>query len=345
MKNVLIVGGAGYVGGAITDLVQESNYNVRVYDALLYEDSFRKPVEFIYGDVRDRNKLNAQLKWADVVIWLAAIVGDGSCQLNHELTKEINLDSVEWLAKNYNGRIIFMSTCSVYGAQTEELTESSPTNPLSLYAETKLKCEDLLKDKNAIIFRLGTLFGVGDLYSRIRLDLVVNILTVRAHLEGKINIFGGDQFRPLLHVKDVARAVLINLESEHTGIFNLARQNVRISDLAYQVRMHFPNTFIQTTDMNMSDTRNYSVSSKKAEDTFGFKTVYSVDDGIEELKYLVETKRIKNLLSPRYSNQEYLKEHYEELFTGKLKEVEEVVDLSGWVFDEVIPLGEKDLKK
>ncbi|MDF1611214.1 NAD-dependent epimerase/dehydratase family protein [Stygiobacter electus] len=322
MKNILIVGGAGYVGGAITDLIQQSNYNVRVYDALLYEDSFRKPVDFVYGDVREEEKLKQQLKWADAVVWLAAIVGDGACQINPNLTKAINQDSVAWLADNYDGRIVFMSTCSVYGAQDKELDETSPTNPLSLYAQTKLESEKYLKHKNAVIFRLGTLFGVGDLYSRIRLDLVVNILTVRAYIEGKISVFGGDQFRPLLHVKDVARAVLMNLESEHKGIFNLARQNVRISDLAYQVRMHFPDLLIETTDMPFQDTRNYRVSAKKANEVFGFKSIHSIDEGIEELKYLVETKRIKDLKSPRYSNQAYLKEHYFEILNEKFKEVD-----------------------
>ncbi|MEW6557942.1 MAG: SDR family oxidoreductase [Elusimicrobiota bacterium] len=321
MKNVLIVGGAGYVGGAITDLIKQSNYNVRVYDALLYEDSFRKPVDFVYGDIRDHEKLIPHLKWADVVVWLAAIVGDGACQLNPELTKSINQDSVAWLANNYHGRIVFMSTCSVYGAQKSELNENSLVNPLSVYAETKLNAEKYLKHKNAIIFRLGTLFGVGDLYSRIRLDLVVNILTVRAYVEGQISVFGGDQFRPLLHVKDVARAVLMNLETEHKGVYNLARQNVRIMDLAYQVRMHFPDMIIEHTDMPFQDTRNYRVSAKKAEEVFGFKSIHSVDEGIEELKFLVETKRIKDLKSPRYSNQDYLKENQKKLFIKSFNKI------------------------
>ena len=322
MRNILVVGGAGYVGGAITDLLLNSNFNVRVYDALIYEDSFRKPIDFVYGDVRDREKLKAHLEWADAVVWLAALVGDGACQLNPSLTKAINRDAVAWLAQNFDGRIIFMSTCSVYGAQDKELGEDSPTAPLSLYAETKLESEKLLADTNSIIFRLGTLFGVGDLYSRIRLDLVVNILTVRAYVEGKIKVFGGDQFRPLLHVKDVARAVLMNIESEHKGVYNLARQNVRIMDLAYQVRMHFPDLVIEHTEMPFQDTRNYRVSAEKAKNTFGFKAIHSIDEGIEELKYLVETKRIKDLKSPRYSNQAYLKEHYEELMLKKFKEVE-----------------------
>lgn len=321
MIKVLIAGGAGYVGGAITDIIESNpTYKVRIYDALLYEDSFRKPVDFVFGDVRDHEKLKPQLEWADVVVWLAAIVGDGACQLNPELTREINQDSVCWLAENFDGRIIFMSTCSVYGAQDIELDETSTTNPLSLYAETKLACEQCLKNSNAIIFRLGTLFGIGDLYSRIRLDLVVNILTVKAYTEGKISVFGGDQFRPLLHVKDVARAVLMNLESEHRGVFNLQRQNVRIMDLAYQVRMHFPDMEIEHTDMPFQDTRNYRVSAQKAKDTFEFESIHSVDEGIEQLKYLVETKRIKDLSSPRYSNVAYLKEQMD-LLTEKFKEV------------------------
>src|SRR5581483_719384 len=140
------------------------------------------------------------------------------------------------LSKNYDGRIIFMSTCSVYGAQNGELTEDSPKNPLSVYAMTKLAAEAFLEDKNALIFRLGTIFGVGDLFARMRMDLVVNVLTVRAAIERKLTVFGGDQFRPLLHVKDAARAVIENLETSHTDVYNLHRQNVRIIDLAYQIR-------------------------------------------------------------------------------------------------------------
>jgi nucleoside-diphosphate-sugar epimerase len=308
MKNILVVGGAGYVGGAVTDALMDSSYNVKVYDNLLYEETYRKPVEFIYGDVRHTESLLPLLQEADAVIWLAAIVGDGACALNPDLTIAVNQESVRWLSEHYDGKIVFTSTCSVYGAQDKELDELSPTNPLSLYAATKLEAERFLEKKNAVVFRLGTLFGVGDLFSRIRMDLVVNTLTVKAYTLGRISVFGGQQFRPLLHVKDAARAVLRGTQTESRGVFNLAGQNVRIIDLANQIHSHFPGLIIEKTEMHFQDARNYQVTTKKAEDLLRFEPKYSIDDGIEEVKYLVETGRIKNLDSSRYSNHQFLKE-------------------------------------
>ena len=304
--NVLVVGGAGYVGGAVTELLMESNHSQRVYDALLYEESYRKPVDFVYGDVRDAERLAPHLKWADAVIWLAALVGDGACALNPDISVSINQEAPAWLAQHYDGRIIFMSTCSVYGAQDAVLDETSPAGPLSVYATTKLAAEESLKPKNAIVFRLGTLFGVGDLFARIRMDLVVNTLTVRAYRQGKISVFGGDQFRPLLHVKDAARAAVDNLATKPTGVFNLARQNVRIVDLAYQVRNHFPDLVLEQTPMKFQDARNYRVSSEKAQKTLGFKATYSIDDGIDEIKELLESHRLRDVDNPRYTNQTFL---------------------------------------
>lgn len=304
--NILIVGGAGYVGGAVTDILLKTDHNIRIFDNLMYEESFRKQVDFIYGDIRDINVLLPHLKWADIVVWLAALVGDGACALNPEISIAVNQESVKWLTENFNGRIIFLSTCSVYGAQDKILDEKSPTNPLSVYAITKLAAEQYLEKKNTMIFRLGTLFGVGDLFSRIRMDLVVNTLTAKAYTQGKITVFGGDQFRPLLHVKDAGQAIVDNLETKHTGIFNLHKQNVRIIDLAYQVRNHFPDTIIETTEMKFQDSRNYRVSCEKAQKIFGFKPTHSIDDGIEEIKDLLVTKRLRDIDNPRYTNQIFL---------------------------------------
>jgi len=308
MANVLIVGGAGYVGGALTDILAGSEHAVRVYDSLVYEESFRKPVDFVFGDVRDRGLLEPQLKWADVVVWLAALVGDGACALDPELTREINADSVRELTRRFDRRIIFASTCSVYGAQDGVLNEASPLNPLSVYASTKLEAEQHLRDADAMIFRLGTLFGVGDCFARIRLDLVVNVLTVKACLHNKITVFGGDQYRPLLHVRDIAAAIAQNLTTTHHGTYNLHSVNVRIRDLAETLLGFFPTLEVQRTEMKFEDSRNYRVSSDLAVRTFGFKPTHSVADGITEIRDLVMSNRLKDVGHARHSNHRYLQE-------------------------------------
>ena len=311
MANILVAGGAGYIGGALTDRLMETSHNVRVYDSLLYEESYRKPVSFVLGDIGDEKCLQPHLQWADVVVWLAAIVGDEACALNPELAMEINQASVQALVRRFHGRIIFASTCSVYGASEGLLDEDSPVNPLSVYAEGKLEAERHLSGQNAISFRLGTLFGVGDIFSRIRMDLVVNILTARAFKRGQIKVFGGGQYRPLLHVKDVAEAIAQNIGTPHTGVFNLHAVNMRIADLAELLGTHFPDLEIERTPEKFQDNRNYRVSSEKAVTTFKFKPQYTVDDGIEELKTLLLEGRVKKIGINRHSNYHFLKESFE----------------------------------
>jgi len=304
--NVLVVGGAGYIGGIVTDLLLASDHHARVYDCLLYEESYMKPVDFAYGDVRDHGLLSEHLEWADAVVWLAALVGDGACALNPEITIEVNQDSVQWLSENFDGRVVFLSTCSVYGAQGVMLDESAQTKPLSVYAATKLAAESHLYDKDALIFRLGTIYGKGDLFSRIRLDLVVNTLTVRAVREGEITVFGGEQWRPLLHAHDVARAVVDNLESDQTGVFNLHRDNVRIGELPDTLRRHFPELVVHHTDLSFEDARNYQVSSDKARSLLKFDPASTIDQGIEEIRAIIGQRRLKDVNNARYTNHGFL---------------------------------------
>jgi nucleoside-diphosphate-sugar epimerase len=303
---ILVVGGAGYVGGGIVDKLM-NNYDVTVYDSLIYETSYRKKVKFIFGDIRDYQKLNAILNDFDAVIWLAALVGDGACSINPALTQEINSESVRNLVQNYQGRIVFLSTCSVYGAQDGILSEKSPTNPLSEYASSKLVAEKYLEKSNAIIFRLGTLFGISDQYSRIRLDLVVNILVTKALMENKMSVFGGDQWRPLLHVNDVANAIDATIGTDTTGIFNLHYQNFKIIQIAENIKRKVDTAQIITTPMEFQDARNYQVTSEKLFNETGFKAEVDLDTGIEEIYELVFNKRIKDINDPRYSNQNFLK--------------------------------------
>ena len=306
--NILVVGGAGYVGGGIVDKLKK-NHNVTVYDSLIYEESYRKDVDFVYGDIREQKKLLPLLDKCDAVIWLAALVGDGACAINPELTFEINSNSVKFLAENFNKRIVFLSTCSVYGAQEGLLDESSTINPLSAYATSKVKAEDYLKDSNAIIFRLGTLFGISDEFSRIRLDLVVNILVTKALTEGKLTVFGGDQWRPLLHVIDVANAIDHTINLKTTGIYNLHYENFKIIDIANSIVERIPSASIETTPMKFQDARNYQVSSEKLFQDTGFKASTNLLQGIDEVFNLISNNRIKDVSHNRYSNQNFLEEH------------------------------------
>ena len=306
--NILVVGGAGYVGGGIVDKLKQT-HNVTVYDSLIYEESYRKDVNFVYGDIRDHDKLLPLLKENDAVIWLAALVGDGACSINPELTFEINSESVKFLANNFDKRVIFLSTCSVYGAQEGLLDESSTINPLSEYASSKVQAEEYLSDSNAIIFRLGTLFGISDEFSRIRLDLVVNILVTKALTEGKLTVFGGEQWRPLLHVIDVANAIAHTIESDITGIFNLHYKNFRIIDIAQAIIEKVPSASIETTPIKFQDARNYQVSSEKLYKESGFKASTNLSKGIEEVYNLISNNRIKNVHHNRYSNQNFLEEY------------------------------------
>lgn len=305
---VLIVGGAGYVGGGIVDLLSKEN-EVTVYDSLIYENSYRKNVDFIFGDIRDYKKINNVLDQYDAVIWLAALVGDGACAINPALTHEINSETVKNLAKNFKGKIVFLSTCSVYGAQEGILDESSEVNPLSEYASSKLIAEKYLADSDSIIFRLGTLFGIGDKFSRIRLDLVVNILTTKAYIDKKMSVFGGEQWRPLLHVKDVANAIAHTLDTQTNGVFNLHYKNFKIIEIANEIKNKISDVEIETTPLPFQDARNYQVSSDKLKDATGFQATVDLTQGINEMYELISSNRIKDINDPRYSNQNFLQKY------------------------------------
>lgn len=304
MPNVLVVGGAGYVGGHLVDEATSAGHNVRVYDKLLYEDAYLKDVDFVFGDILDRANLRKHLDWADCVIWLAAFVGDPACALNPELTIKTNVESLKNLVADYKGRIIFPSTCSVYGAQLGLLDEQSPFEPLSIYAESKIQAEKVLLEapNETLIFRLGTLFGLSDTYSRLRVDLVLNVLTIRAVREGHMSVFGGQQFRPLLHVRDVATAMVPQIESKATGVFNLHTENLTIIQLAERIQKYVPDASVEITESSFQDARNYMVSSDKARAELGFAPRWSIDDGIVELREAISQNRIPDVGLPRFSN-------------------------------------------
>lgn len=309
MSKVLVVGGAGYVGGWLSDFANNAGHEVRVFDNLTYEDSYLKDIDFAFGDILDFSTLKPHLDWADSVVWLSALVGDPACAINPKLTRLTNVDSVKRLTENFGGRIIFPSTCSVYGAQDGILNEESPTGPLSLYAESKLEAEGILlrANSNVLIFRLGTLFGISDCFARLRVDLVLNVLTIRALMEGSMSVFGGAQYRPLLHVRDVATAAIPHLDSNKSGIYNLHTENVTVLELANRIKKIIPTSQIEQTEISFQDSRNYRVSSDSAREVLGFSPNWTIEDGINQVADAIQNKRIKDVSNPRFNNSESLR--------------------------------------
>ena len=306
---ILIVGGAGYVGGHLTDLLAAQGYPVAVYDNLTYEERYMKAIPFIHGDVRERDKLEPLFNEYDAVIWLAAVVGDEASSFDPLHTTEINRNSVEWLVEHCSKKIIFMSTCSVYGVNDALLHEDSPTNPLSLYAQTKLEAEKIIREraKDFLVFRLGTLYGVSDTHARLRLDLVVNRLTKKATLCEPLTVYGGGQWRPLLHVKDVAEAIMFGLEKDVRGLYNLSAQNYRIRDITEEITRVIPGVSLDYHNLKFEDLRNYKVTSDKFR-THGWAPKYTLEYGIREIHRAIKERRIKQPDDKLYSNAEYLRD-------------------------------------
>jgi nucleoside-diphosphate-sugar epimerase len=306
---ILIVGGCGYVGGYLTDYLVEQGHEVTVYDNLMYETRFLKNISFICGDIRDFDKLSKIVNDYDIIIWLAAIVGDGACAINPDLTEQLNYGCTKWLVDNYKGEIIYMSTCSVYGINNDLIDETAIPNPLSEYAETKLKAEQYIVNNHDdyLIFRLGTLFGLSDEFSRLRFDLVTNILTLKATKGLPLMVFGGEQYRPLLHVKDVATAVGYSINNNITGLYNLSAKNYTIKDIAETIKQVIPDAQITYTDMKFEDLRNYKVKTDKFM-AKGWSPSYNLGYGIMEIHKAVKEGRIIDPDDPVYSNAIYLKE-------------------------------------
>lgn len=326
IKKVLLTGGAGYLGSVLCRKLLNKGYKVRVLDNLTYGDEGIKELyghknfEFIKGDVRNISEVIETLREVDAAIHLAAIVGDPASQWDPKKTIEINYLSTKAVAEacKYNqiNKFLFTSTCSVYGASknpNDRLDENSPLNPVSLYAETKIKSEEgilSLADENFLptIFRFGTLYGVSP---RMRFDLVINTLTAKAAIEKKISIFGGNQWRPNLDVSDAAEACVIWLESPigKSGgeIFNVGgnKQNYKIIEIGKLIKKNIPETEVKI-EKGKDDSRDYNVSFDKIAKVLGFKVKKTMEKGILEIKNLLESKKIKDFNQSKYNNYRFL---------------------------------------
>jgi len=311
-KRVLIIGGAGYIGGYTTDYLTSRGYDVAVYDSLVYESRYLKDVKFIYGDIRDTEKVISVAHNYDVIVLMAALVGDPACAVDVNLTDDINHQAVRNICEGLtnNKHIIFLSTCSVYGAQSDILDEGSKTNPLSAYASTKLLAESHVAKKHGTIFRLGTVYGLGDTYSRIRLDLVVNALTLKSVYEKKINIFGGEQWRPLICVKDIAGYIEEAIKRNIRGTYILSEGNYTMKSLGEMMKNLFPDIELKLTDISFEDLRNYRVCAAKAGETFDYIPLHNIRTEVLKMKKIFQENRINNIDEDTYHNGNFIKKKY-----------------------------------
>lgn len=324
IRKVLVVGGAGYIGSILVRDLIEDGYKVRVLDSLLYGDEAIRDLEghpsfeLMTGDFRNITPVVRAVKGVDAVIHLGAIVGDPACAVNEDETIETNLAATRLLtdvcrASNVS-RLLFASTCSVYGAAEETVDEHSWLNPVSLYAASKIDSEKVLlsakgRDFHPVILRLATAYGWS---FRPRFDLVVNLLTAKAAVDKKIVIYNGEQWRPFVHVIDISRAfracLAAPLDVVSGEIFNVGsdKMNYTLQQLAEQMQSLEPG--LEVEYVNNNDARNYRVSFAKIKSRVGFDCRVTLEEGIREIQTELRAGKVANYRDSRYSNVQLVKE-------------------------------------
>ena len=327
-KNILVTGGAGYIGIHLVQMLLDDDYNVTILDNFTFGKNSINHIKdhpkltVIEGDVANIKDLVKAVKNNKYVIALAAIVGDPASSIDAEETLNLNYESSKILTEICNfyevEKLVFASSCSVYGASTSGyLTEDSPLNPVSLYARTRIYSENYILDNSKItsptILRLSTVFGFSP---RMRYDLVVNTLLIRALRDKKFSVFGGDQWRPFVHCKDVARAFKLAIESDkkvtHKQIFNVGSDdmNFTIDQIGDKVSAKFPEAEYNTVDEDV-DKRNYKVSFNKIVTQLGFEKKYDIEMGLDEMiDKIIKDDSLLDYEDKVYSNFSQLKDSF-----------------------------------
>ncbi|MDQ3620046.1 MAG: SDR family oxidoreductase [Actinomycetota bacterium] len=319
VRDVLVIGGAGFVGSVLVRELIEHGYRVTVMDALMYGDESirdlygRPDFDVVKGDLRSVESIVRSVKSTDAVIHLGGLVGDPACNLDEKLTQDINLHATRTIAEAARGlgvrRMIFASSCSVYGVGAGTVDEDSPLHPVSAYAQTKVDSEKLLLSLNndefsPVILRFGTFYGLSP---RPRFDLVVNMLVAKALAESEISIFGGQQVRPFVHVRDGARVISQCLRAPLSAVkgqvFNVGSdsENHSLAEVAEMVRAMVEGTRVNYEEAAAAEA-DYRVSFAKIRDRLGFENSITLADGLLELKEALESGTIAHYLDQKYSN-------------------------------------------
>jgi nucleoside-diphosphate-sugar epimerase len=302
VKNILVIGGGGYVGTYLVDQLIKNNYLVTVFDLFIYGNFLEKNhnLNIIKGDIRDLQLLKKIVKNFDCVIHLACISNDPSFDLNPQLGKSINFDPFEDLIKISKDqgikRFIYASSSSVYGVKLEkDVDENSSLEPLTDYSKYKALCEDILfkynnKDFTCCVVRPATVCGHS---KRQRLDLVVNILTNLAYNTREVSIYGGEQLRPNINIKDMSNAYLflINQPKQLISgeVFNIGFENYSVNTLCNLVIRNIKHKVL-IKRLKSEDNRSYHISSKKIQKKLGFQNYYNIEDAVIELVNIFKKK-------------------------------------------------------
>ncbi|MGO8918827.1 MAG: NAD-dependent epimerase/dehydratase family protein [Stellaceae bacterium] len=310
VSNILVTGGAGYIGSVLVRLLLNKGYAVTVLDTFasggteLAECCANEKFQAVRGDARNRATLKPLLAKADIVLPLAAIVGAPACARDAIGAESINRDAIVTLLSelSQDQRLVYPTSNSGYGIGEKDkyCTEESPLRPISLYGNTKVDAEKAVLDKgNGVTLRLATVFGMSP---RMRIDLLVNDFTYRAMTDGAVVIFEGHFKRNYIHIRDVAKAFLHALDRYDT--MNNQPYNVGLSDanlskieLCDRIKQQVPRfTYLEAPIGEDPDKRDYIVSNAKLEAT-GFRPDWSLDTGITEL-----IKGFTMLNNRRFSN-------------------------------------------
>jgi len=319
LQRVLVIGGAGYLGAVLVAELLGAGYAVRVLDTFIYGRGALAALagsgklEVVDGDIRNIQTLVSSLADVDAVVLLAAVVGDPASQTRPTQTIETNLLAAQAIAfackSQQINRFLYASTCSVYGQGDGLLTEQSPLSPVSLYARTKIASEQsilALADGTfaPTILRLGTLYGLSP---RMRFDLVVNTMAMKAFVDRKITVFGGAQWRPLLHVRDAARAFVACLQAPLAAVggavFNVGseEQNYQIAEIARLISDALGGIPIDRQGSTL-DARDYRVSFRRLRDVLGVTPCHSVAEAAREIYACLQAGTIRNPLARVYFN-------------------------------------------